>query len=249
MANLEAEGLALVARDDDASLDRAAQLMQGALRADPGRYQARADLALIELLQAAARRDEASRLASAEGDALMQSGRDLRERALDELRPLVRDHGRDTSVIRALALYYGLDGNAVQTARLVAQAREKGGDPWIDFAELASNLRNRPPQEALPRLTSFVSSHRDLLRPRVMLARLQLERSARDESLRTLDDILAANPSHDEALKLKAWMLAPPPAQVAAVPLPAGAPPPQRSGHLPRKRAVEGPPRQRHVTP
>jgi len=36
VASLEAEGLALAARDDGASLDSAEQLMQAALRTDPG---------------------------------------------------------------------------------------------------------------------------------------------------------------------------------------------------------------------
>jgi predicted Zn-dependent protease len=248
VARLEAEGLALVARDDRASLDAAEQLMRAALRADPGFHQARADLALVELLLAAARRDEASRLASPEGDELMRSGRDLRERALDELRPLVRKHRRDPSVLRALAVYYGLDGDAPQAAKVIAEARAAGSDPWVDLAELASDLRSGG-TEAVTRLGAFVSSHPGLLRARMMLARALLDRSRQDDSLRALDDLLAANPNHEHALRLKASILSPPPARLATVPLPSAAPPPQRPGYLPRKRASGGAPRQRQVSP
>jgi len=248
VASLEAEGLALAARDDGASLDSAEQLMQAALRTDPGFYQARAGLAFVELLVAAARRDEASRLTSAEGDALMRSGRDLRERALDELRPLVREHGRDASVLRALAVYYALDGDAQQTAKLVAQARATGSDPWIDLAELASDLGNGG-TEAVTRLGAFVSAHPDMLRARLMLARALLDRSRQDEAVRTLEDILTVNARHELALKLKAWILSPPPARLASVPLPSSDPPPQRPGYLPRKRSSGSAARPPQVSP
>jgi tetratricopeptide (TPR) repeat protein len=230
------QGLALVARDDGASVQRAAELFQEALREDPTLYQARAHRAFLDLLVAGAKRDEASRLAPAEGDPLMQSGRDLRERALDELRPLVREHGHDPAVVRALAVYYGLDGNGPQTAKLVAQARARGSEPWIDFAELAADLRNGDPEAAVTRLAAFASSHPGLLRARMMLARAQLDRSLTEDALRTLDELLAANPRHEQALRLKAHVLSPPPARRVTVPVLQEAPPPQRPGHLPRKR-------------
>jgi hypothetical protein len=247
-ATLSTEGLALVSRDDAASLDRAAELFRESLRADPGFIQARADLALVELLASAARRDEGARLASADGDALMRSGRELRERALDELRPLVRDHPRAPAVARALAVYYGLEGNAPMTAKLVAQARALGNDPWIDFAELASEIRNGDPDSAVPRLAAFASSHPSLLRARMMLARTLLDHSRTDESLRELDDLLAANPRHELALRLKSRILSPP-APLAAVPVPSEAPPPQKPGYLPRKRTAGGTPLERPVPP
>ena len=231
------DALSRVPLDDGASLRRAAELFQAARRADPSLCRARADGALVELLEAAARRDDAAHLASPDGDALRASARELVERALDGLRPLARDHAHDPAVLRALAVHYGLTGNTAQTARLVAEARARGSDPWIDFAELAAALGDAGPGAAVPLLRTFAASHPALLRARAMLARAQLDRGEREQALATLDDLLAANPLHDGALAMKARLLSPPPARVAAVPSPRDAPPPQRTGHLPRKAA------------
>ncbi len=239
-ASLREEALALVARDDTSSLERAIELLDEASRLDRRSYQSQADRALAELLDAAARR-EAGRLTS--NEAVMASGRDLRERALEELRPLVREHAGELAVVRALAVYCGLEGDAAQTTRLVGPARAAGSsDPWLDFAEVAAGLKD-PDREALvARLAAFAQSHPRLLRARMMLARLQLDLQRADDALATLDEILAANPDHDRARQLKARILSPPAAHVAAVPVPAGAPPPQAPGNLPRKRsgAVKG---------
>jgi hypothetical protein len=233
-ASLRAEALALVPRDDAASLERADRLLAEAAQKDPRLYQARADRALVAFLVAAARRDEAARLP--DGDALARSGRELREQALDSLRPLVREHPRDPSVARALAVYYGLDGREVETAALAATARAAGGpDPWLDFAELAGGLADARPDAAIPRLAAFSASHPGLLRALVMLARFQVDAGQAEGALAALDDLLAANPEHDGALDLKARLLAPPAVNLVVVPAPPGAPPPRPWSTLPRK--------------
>jgi len=235
-ASLREEGLALALRDDSASLDRAARLLEEAARLDPRLYPARADRALVGLLVAAARRDEAARLP--DGDALARSARELREQSLDALRPLVRAHPRDPAVARALAVYYGLDGRAAETAELAARARAAGGpDPWVDLAELAGGLEGDRPEAASLRLAAFASSHAKLLRARMMQARLQLAAGQTDGALATLDEVLAANPDHDRARDLKASLLAPPASRVVVVPAPPDAPPPRPWGTLPRKQA------------
>jgi tetratricopeptide (TPR) repeat protein len=235
-ASLREEGLALALRDDSASLDRATLLLEEAARLDPRLYSARADRALVGLLVAAARRDQAARLP--DGDALARSARELREQALDSLRPLVREHPRDPAVARALAVYYGLDGRAAESAELAARARAAGGpDPWADLAELAGGLEGTPPETAGLRLAAFASSHPELLRARMMQARLQLDAGETDGALATLDEILAANPDHDRARDLKASLLAPPAARMVVVPAPPDAPPARAWGTLPRKQA------------
>jgi hypothetical protein len=242
LARLREEAVALAARDDAASLGRALDLLGEAARAEPRFYQARADRTLIEFLQAAARRDEATRLQS--GDELMRSGRELRERGLEELRPLVREHAADPAVARALAVYYGLDGNGEQAAELVGRARASGGaDPWLDFAELAARARTAGPGAAVPMLQDFADAHPGLLRARMMLARAQLDLSRIEDSLATVDALLAENPEHDSAKRLKAAILSPPPARLIVLPAPVDAPPPQRPGYLPRKplqRSADG---------
>jgi hypothetical protein len=69
-----------------------------------------------------------------------------------------------------------------------------------------------------------------------MLARAQLDLSRTDDALLTLDEILAANPSHDLAQALKAHTLSPPPASVTVVPpVPQAGPTPRPTGYLPHK--------------
>lgn len=231
---LREEALALVAGDDEAGLARAAALLEEAARLEPRLHQARADRALVEILVAAARRDEATRLE--DGAALLQSGRDLRERALDELRPLVRANAADASVVRALAVYYGLDGNAAQAARLVGQARAAGSaDSWIDFAELAARAAGTSRAESAQLLAGFVASHAALVRPRMMLARTLFDLGRASEALAALDDLLAASPDHARAKRLKETILAPPPALMEVRAAPMDAPPPRPQGLLPRK--------------
>jgi len=234
-ATLAEEALALAARDDAASLERADRLLADAAGQDPLLYPARADRALVGFLVAAARRDEAALLPK--GDALARSARELREQALDALRPLVREHPRDASVARALAVYYGLDGRPAETAELAASARAAGPDAWVDFAELAAGLAGARPEADVPRVAAFAASHPGLLRARMTLARLQADAGETDAALATLDALLAANPDHDRARELKARLLAPPAARVVVVPAPSDAPPPRPWSTLPRKPA------------
>jgi tetratricopeptide (TPR) repeat protein len=235
-ASLREEGLALAPRDDTASLERAASLLEEAARQDPRLYPARADRALVLFLSAAALRDAAAR--APDGDALARSGRELREQALDSLRPLVKEHPGDAAVARALAVYYGLDGRLAEAAELAARARAAGGaDALLDLAELAAGLAGAPPEAAIPRLAAFAASHPGVLRARMMLARLQLDTGQTDGALATLEEVLAANPDHDRASDLKASLLAPPAARMVVVPSPTDAPPPRAWGTLPRKPA------------
>lgn len=236
---LREEALALAALDDEAGLLRAAGLLDEAARLEPGSPQGWADLAMVELLAAAARRDEATRLE--DGEALMQSGRDLRERALQQLRPLVRESPGDLAVVRALAVYYGLDGDEAQAARLAAQARAAGAaDPWIDFAEMAGQLGAMGRSGSVPALEAFSASHPGLVRARLMLARALRDAGRTEEALAALEEILARSPDHERAKRLKADILSPPPARMDVRPAPDDAPPPRPPGLLPRKPSGPG---------
>jgi Flp pilus assembly protein TadD len=148
----------------------------------------------------------------------------------------VRAHPADPAVVRALAVYYGLDGDLAEAARLVARARVSGApDPWIDFAEMAAQAGAAGRAGSLPILTALVAAHPELVRPRMMLARTLFDLGRAEEALAALDDLLALSPEHDRAKRLKAAILSPPPAQVDFVPAPADAPPPRPTGLLPRK--------------
>ncbi|HEU4383634.1 MAG TPA: tetratricopeptide repeat protein [Anaeromyxobacteraceae bacterium] len=231
---LRGEAMELLALDDEAGLARAAALLEEAERVDPALWQARADRALVELLDAAAHRDEATRLA--DGAALMQGGRDLRERALDRLRPLARAHPDDAAVVRALAVYAGLDGNHADAARLVARARAAGtADAWIDFAEVAARAGAAGRAGSAPVLEAFVASHPRLGRPRMMLARTLFDLGHTEAALAALDELLLLSPEHARAKRLKADILSPPAGQVVFQPAPDDAPPTRPLGLLPRK--------------
>ncbi|HTP25285.1 MAG TPA: tetratricopeptide repeat protein [Anaeromyxobacteraceae bacterium] len=229
--------LALISRDDESSLNRAVTLLDQALQANAGLYQARADRALAEFLIAAADRDEEA--SSENAPAPRVSWRSRREQALESLRPLVREHAFDPSVARALAVYYGLDANVEQTAKFAAQTRAAGrSDGFIDLAELLAQLPTDPGEVALARLAAFSVAHPQLLRARLMLARAQLALSRKSEALSTLDGLLAANPRYERAQRLKAFILSPPPSRVIPVPAWRDGPLPHPGGRLPRKRST-----------
>jgi hypothetical protein len=69
----------------------------------------------------------------------------------------------------------------------------------------------------------------------MMLARALLDLGRAGEALAALDDLLAASPDHARAKRLKAAILAPPPARMEVRPAPMDAPPPRPQGLLPRK--------------
>jgi hypothetical protein len=271
------EGLALLVRDDTASLERAAASFAEASRIDPKLLDARADGALARILLAAGLRDDAAALEArfrsldaerlrieaerlpgwerraaeavermkpvkAELEPLHEKARALQDEAYAELRGLLREHAGDAAVERALAVYYAFDGNAEQGGKLVRNARAAGqADGWIDLAEAAvdaqgANARNKR-EQALARLGPLAAAHPELLRARMLIAGAQLDLGRRDAAVTTLDSVLAANPGHDRAQRMKADLLAPPPAKAVEAAVPDRAPPPGRPGTLPRKAA------------
>jgi len=271
------DGLALLARDDSASLEQAAASLSEAARIDPKLVGARADRALARLLLAAGLRDDAAALEArfkaldgerlrleaerpmgwerraaeavegmkpvkAELEPLHERARALREEAYAELRGLAREHAGDAAVERALAVYYAFDGNAEQSGKLVRNARAaRQDDAWIDLAEaavdaLGANARNKR-EQAVARLGPLAAAHPELLRARMLLAAAEVDLGRGDAAVAALDSVLAANPGHDRAQRMKAEILAPPPARPVEAPVPDRAPPPGKPGTLPRKAA------------
>jgi hypothetical protein len=238
---LAEEVLTLAARGDATSLERAAALVPEGIRADPEYRSAGANRVLARLLAAASLRERSAALP--DGEAGLRRARALREEALDELRPLVRDRPEDPAVVRALAVYLGLGGRTEELATVAREARRDGAsDPWIEFAEVSAATRGVAPAVAEPLLARFVAGHPGILPPRMSLARAQLAAGRRDEGLSTLDALLAVHPDHADARTLKAELLAPPPVRMEVPAAPSRAPPPSRPGYLPRKAASPVPP-------
>jgi predicted Zn-dependent protease len=201
------------------------------LPADAGRI-------LDRLVAAGAMREAAA--ASPDGADGLRAARAEQEAALDELRPLVRARPEDQAVLRALAVYYGLDGRPDEVARVAAHGGQGPADPWLAYAALAAGLRGRSAAEAEPLLSGFVATHPALPPPRLSLARTRLALGDREGALQALDGLLAIDPDHRAGQELKASLLAPPPVQPLAPQVPAAAPRPTAPGRLPRKPSPGG---------
>lgn len=188
---------------------------------------------LDRLLAAGAMREAAA--ASPDGADGLRAARAEQEAALEELRPLARAWPDDPAVLRALAVYYGLDGRPEEVARIAARAGPGAGDPWFAYAALAAGLRGRSAAEAEPALSAFAAAHPGLAPPRLSLARARLALGDRDGALQALDGLLEVDPDHRAGQDLKASLLAPPPVTPLAPQVPAAAPRPTAPGRLPRK--------------
>jgi tetratricopeptide (TPR) repeat protein len=131
--------------------------------------------------------------------------------ALDALRALQRDAGDRVEVLRGLAAYYALGGERERALKVVRSARERGlADGWIDLAEAWTEARDpdRASRErALVKLGAVAAAHPELLRARFVLARSQASLGRRGEALATLEGLLAANPRHEGAKRVKAELL------------------------------------------
>jgi tetratricopeptide (TPR) repeat protein len=161
-------------------------------------------------------------------------GRDERALALagaaaDQLRAVRGQIGDTPEVLRAFAALHVFRGERDQAQRLLRAVRERGRrDPWLDLADGWLDARDgeRAARErALVKLGALASSHPDILRGRYLLARAEGSLGRRSQALATLDKILAANPSHEAAKRLRAELSAPPPPAVQP-PAPPPAPPP-----------------------
>lgn len=234
---LAREVLALASTGDPGRLARASTLIPESLREDPAFRGARAASALARLVEAAELRERSA--ASPDGEPGLRRARLVREEALEELRVLLAEAPDDPDVLRALAVYYGLDGRAEEAALLGARVPggATGDDAWVAFALVAAAARGRPPAEAEPLLLAFIASRPGIHPPRLSLARARLARGDGDGALEALDALLQLDPDHGAAQEMKASLLAPPPVERVVPAAPTAAPPPSPPGLLPRKKA------------
>lgn len=234
---LAREVLALAASGDPARLVQASAAVPEPLRGDPAFRGAAAGRALARFLAAADLRERSAE--SPDGAPGLRHARAAQEEALEELRPLVQQAPEDPDVLRALSVYYGLDGRPEEVARLTARTRaaSPATDPWLDFAALAAAVRGRPPSEAEPLLSAFVAARPEIHPPRMSLVRARLALGDRDGAIAAIDDLLSVDPDHEAAKELKASLLAPPPVDRVVPVAPSSVPPPGAPGYLPRKKA------------
>lgn len=151
----------------------------------------------------------------------------LTAQAVAELQRLAAVPGGERQAARGRAVAAALQADRTEVARQAALARATGPDPWADLAEAWLDLAAQgEPAEVLARLGALAHAHPELIRARFLLARAQVAAGKREEALTTLGGLLAANPRHERAQRLRARLAAPPAAaQAPAVaPAPAAAP-------------------------
>jgi thioredoxin-like negative regulator of GroEL len=152
----------------------------------------------------------------------------LLAQAAAELKAVANGPGGEQAAVQGLLILAALAGDRDETTRLAALARSRAADPWADLAEAWLELRAPGGREpAQPALARLVGEHPELLRARYLLARAQASGGHREEAVATLTGLLAANPRHERAQRLKALLTVPPapPPQVHVAPAPAPAPP------------------------
>ncbi len=193
---------------------------------------------------------ESERAASAEAQILEPEVRAREEKtraassgAREQLAILQAEAGETPEVVRAQALLHALGGERDRLHRLVRLAREKGvRDPWVDLADGWGDARDpdRGARErALVKLGAVAAARPDLVRGRYLLARAQLSLGRKADALATVEGVLAANPKHEGAKRLREELTAapatqpPPPPQPQ--PLSEGAPPPAKPAPQVRK--------------
>jgi hypothetical protein len=155
----------------------------------------------------------------------------LTSQATAELQRLAAAPGGERQAARARSVAAALEGDRAEVTRQTALARATGADPWADLAEAWLDLTSQgEPAQAIPRLGEVSRGHPELIRAHFLLARAQAEAGKREEALATLGRLLAANPRHERAQRLRARLAAPPPAPVlppavaAPTPTPAARP-------------------------
>jgi predicted Zn finger-like uncharacterized protein len=175
-----------------------------------------------------------------EVEAREEKARALSEPAFAALKALHARYGETPEIARAFAVYYAAVNDREQALRFVRAARGTGiDDPWLAVAEGMLDLREPAGRErALAVLGGVAGQRPELLRARYLLARAQGELGRSQEAVATLDGVLAANPDHEAARRLKAELLAPPPAVTAPV-APVADPPEGKPGLLPRKSRAQ----------
>jgi hypothetical protein len=177
---------------------------------------------------------------SQEVQELRRQAATLRTAAGAILSALGPDGPDELASTRAMAVAAALEGRATEAEILAERKRAAARvDAWLDLVGSAADAM--PPSahgrrfRAAKQLRAVAAAHPELLRARVLLAEAQSDLGEREAALESLDGVLAANPAHEGAQRLKAELLAPPAPHPIPYAVPQNAPPPRPAGTLPRK--------------
>jgi predicted Zn finger-like uncharacterized protein len=159
------------------------------------------------------------------------AARALSDQAYGELKQVSSERGREVAVARALAIHFASIGDREQALRFIRAAGASADrDPWVRLAEgwLDAREEDRESRErAVAKLTEVVAAHPEIVRARFLLARVQAALGKREVAAATLDGLLAVNPRHRRAVRLKGELVGAPSAAPPAAPDQAAPPVPR----------------------
>jgi predicted Zn finger-like uncharacterized protein len=167
-------------------------------------------------------------------------------RASEELKALAARPKGAGDAARGQAVLAVLDSNAEALQRATELLRAAGPEGWADLVELwlAARRDGAAREQAITKLVALVGARPELIRARFVLARALLSAGRREEASSTVGRLLAANPRHERAQRLRSLLAVPPPIQPAPPP-----PPPPRPVWTPRPAPLPAPAAANTATP
>jgi hypothetical protein len=167
-------------------------------------------------------------------------------RASEELKALAARPKGVSDAAGGQAVLAVLDSNAEEVQRAAGLLRASRADGWADLVELWLAVRRggAARDQAIPKLVALVGAHPELIRARFVLARALQSAGRREEASSTVGGLLAANPRHERAQRLRAQLAVPPVVQPAPPP-----PPPPRPVWIPRPASQPAPAAANIATP
>lgn len=225
-----------------AAADRALALVVRAATTGEDAEALTARLADLREARERARREQRPGWQDAERDAVSAAARlepELRARedqaralssgARDQLAAVEAEAGDTIEVVRARALLHALTGERDRLRRDLHVARDQRmRDPWLELADAWGDARDpehAARERAVAKLGALAAARPALLRGRYLLARVQLSLGRRPEALAIAEGVLAANPAHEGARRIRDELADRPAPQAAGSTAAAATPP------------------------
>jgi predicted Zn finger-like uncharacterized protein len=198
-----AQGRERMLRDDGRSLDEAARLFTEAVRIAPGEATPEAERAFALLLQSAAHKDLAERVAPPERDDEARLAARFLQQGTAAATQAFSENQRDASAVRALALSEVLAGDASRASEHAARARLLSpDDPWTLYAQAAAAKAGKSTDRALDALSRLGAAQPKLLRAQVDLAAMLADRGDTTAAREILRKVVDANAQHERARRI-----------------------------------------------
>lgn len=197
------QGRERMLRDDARSLDEAARLFTEAVRIAPGEATPEAERAFALLLQAAAHKDLAERVAPPERDDEARLAARFLQQGTAAAKQAFAESQREGSALRALALSEAIAGEADRAAEHAARALLLSpGDPWALYTQAAAAKAARASDLVLDGLSRLGAAYPKLLRAQVDLGAMLADRGDSTAAREILRRVVDANAQHERARRI-----------------------------------------------